>query len=89
MRGFIGEHYLSAAAAQGAGHRAQKARAAADQLRREGTRVHYVRSIFIPEDETCLHLYRAESIEDVRAAAARASLQLDRLTEAVGGGKEP
>ena len=59
------------------------ARAAADQLRREGTRVHYVRSILIPEDETCIHLYRAESIEAVRAAAARASLHLDRLTEAI------
>jgi hypothetical protein len=85
MREFVGEHYLPAEAVHDAGHCAQAARAAADQLRREGTLVHHVRSILIPEDETCIHLYRAESIEAVRVAAARASLRLDRLTEAVSG----
>ena len=63
MREFVGEHYLSSEAAQGPGRCAKAARAAADQLRREGTRVYHVRSILIPEDETCIHLYRAESIE--------------------------
>jgi hypothetical protein len=83
MREFVGEHYLPSEAAQGPGRCAKAARAAADQLRREGTRVYHVRSILIPEDETCIHLYRAESIEAVRVAAARASLDLDRLTGAV------
>jgi len=83
MREFVGEHYLPAEAAQDARHCAKAARAAADQLRREGTRAHHVRSILIPEDETCIHLYRAESIEAVRVAAARASLRFDRLTEAL------
>jgi hypothetical protein len=83
MREFVGEHYFPAEAARDAGHCAKAARAAADQLRREGTRVHHVRSILILEDETCIHLYRAESIEAVSVAAARASLCLDRLTEAV------
>jgi hypothetical protein len=85
MREFVGEHYLPAEAAPHAGRCAEAARTAADQLRREGTRVHHVRSILIPEDETCIHLYRAESIEAVRCAAARASLHLDRLTDAVSG----
>ena len=83
MREFVGEHYLPAEGAPDAGPCAKAARAAADRLRREGTRVHHVRAILIPEDETCIHLYRAESIEVVRVAAARASLRLDRLTEAV------
>jgi Protein of unknown function (DUF4242) len=83
MPEFVGEHYLPAEAAPDARHCAKAARVAADQLRREGTRVHHVRSILIPEDETCMHLFRAESVEAVRAAAARASLRLDRLTEAV------
>ena len=83
MREFVGEHYLPAEAGPDAGHCAKAARAVADQLQREGTRVHHVRSILIPEDETCIHLYRAESMEAVRVAAARASLRLDRLTEAV------
>ncbi len=83
MREFVGEHYVPAKAAKDAGRCSKAARAAADQLRREGTRVHHVRSILIPEDETCIHLYRAESIEAVRVAAARASLPLDRVTGAV------
>jgi hypothetical protein len=85
MREFVGEHYVSGEAAPDAGHCARAAREAADQLRREGTRVHHVRSILIPEDETCIHLFRAESIEAVRVTAVRASLPLDRLTEAVSG----
>lgn len=84
MREFIGEQYLPADDAGAVAHRAGVARAAADQLRCEGTPVHYVRSIFIPDDETCIHLFRADSIEAVRAAARRASLHLDRIAEAVG-----
>jgi hypothetical protein len=90
MREFVGEHYLSAEAVQDAARCATAARVCSDQLRQEGMHVYHLRSIFIPEDETCIHLYRAESIETVRVAAARASLPLDRLTEAVsdtrGGG---
>ena len=83
MREFVGEHYLSAEAVQDAARCATAARVCSDQLRHEGMHVYHVRSIFVPEDETCIHLYRAESIEAVRVAAARASLPLDRLTEAV------
>jgi hypothetical protein len=83
MREFIGEQYLPADDAKAAVRRAALARAAADQVRSEGTLVHYVRSIFIPEDETCLHMYRAVSLEAVKAAAARAPLPLDRIAEAI------
>ncbi|HTW10427.1 MAG TPA: nickel-binding protein [Acidimicrobiales bacterium] len=89
MQEFVAEHYLPAEVTQDAGYCAKAARAAADQLRSEGTRVHHVRSILIPEDETCIHLYRAASIEAVRVAAARASLRLDRLTQAVSGTGAP
>ncbi|MGN6869268.1 MAG: nickel-binding protein [Solirubrobacteraceae bacterium] len=83
MREFVTEQYLSAACSDVAASRASAARRAAEQLTSEGMPVHFVRSIFIPEDETCLHLYRAESIDAVRAAATRASLALDRIAEAV------
>ncbi|HWE33630.1 MAG TPA: nickel-binding protein [Solirubrobacteraceae bacterium] len=83
MREFVAEQYLPAdgraAAAGGAG----AARAAAEELTREGTAIEFVRSIFIPEDETCLHLYLAESRDAVRALAGRAALRLERVTEAV------
>lgn len=83
MQEFIVEHYLPAAGAAVAAQGAAAARRAAEQMAREGIRVQFVRSIFIPQDETCIHLYRADSIEAVRAAATRASLPLERITEAV------
>jgi uncharacterized protein DUF4242 len=67
----------------GAGERAERARRAAEDLTREGTPVRYLRSILLPEEETCLMLYEAASAGDVRAAAGRASLPLARVTEAV------
>jgi hypothetical protein len=83
MRDFVGEQYVPAVGGRPATSWATAARDAAQQLTREGTPVDYVRWIFIPEDETCIHLYRAESIEAVRSAAARASLRLERLAQAL------
>ena len=44
--------------------------------------VRYVHTIFVPEDETCLHLFEADSEADVRAVARQAGLQVDRLLRA-------
>ena len=41
--------------------------------------MHYLRSIFVPEDETCFLLYQAESIDAVRLAAGRAGLRNARI----------
>ena len=45
--------------------------------------VTYVRAIHVPEDETCFHLFEAESAEVVWEAGRRAGLTFDRITEAV------
>jgi hypothetical protein len=58
------------------------ARLAAEQLAREGTAVRYLRSIFIPADETCFYLYEAASPDAVREAAQRAGLRVERIVEA-------
>ena len=83
MRDFVGEQYVSAEDPDAAARRSRAAREASEQLVLEGTRVRYVHSIFIPDDETCLHLYQAESIEAVHNAARRASLRLERVAEAI------
>lgn len=83
MRDFVGEQYLSAGDPDSAAQLACAARRASEELSSEGTPVLYIRSIFIPVDETCIHLYRADSAEAVHAAAARASLQLERVAEAI------
>ncbi|HEY2201384.1 MAG TPA: hypothetical protein VGH56_05825 [Solirubrobacteraceae bacterium] len=83
MHEFVAEHYISATDADGAQRGASIARLAAEQLTREGTPVEFVRSIFIPRDETCIYIYRAGSLEAVQAALARTPLRFERVSEAV------
>jgi hypothetical protein len=83
MREFIAEQYLSGTDAAAAQRGADAARLAAEQLRREGLPVQLVRSMFIPEDETCLYIYRADSIETVQMAITRAALRLEHVAEAM------
>jgi hypothetical protein len=83
VREFVAEQYLPADGAETAARGADAACSAAEQLSREGVAVQLVRSIFIPQDETCIHLYRGDSIEAVQAVAGRAALSLERVTEAV------
>jgi Protein of unknown function (DUF4242) len=45
--------------------------------------VTYVRSIHVPEDETCFHLFEAESAEVVNEAGRRVGLTFDRVAAAV------
>ncbi len=45
--------------------------------------VHYLRSIFVPEDETCFHLFDAASPEALRAAGREAGIEFPRILEAV------
>ena len=52
-----------------AGRHELRAREAAAALTAEGTNVRFLRSIYLPEDETCFFLYRASSME--RSTAAR------------------
>jgi hypothetical protein len=60
-----------------------RARRAATELERAGTPVRYLRSIFVPGDETCFHLFEASSAEIVRETSERAGLSPQRIVEAV------
>jgi uncharacterized protein DUF4242 len=59
-----------------------RARKAGDE--RSGNRVRFVRSVFIPEDETFLCVYAAASAKDVREAARRAGLQVGHVRGVIG-----
>jgi hypothetical protein len=63
-----------------------RARAAAAALSRSGSRTRYVRTMFLPEDEICLHVFEAASREAVLEAARLAGLTDARITEAVERG---
>jgi len=67
-----------------------RARQAAAAMRDEGTQVRFLRSIFVPEDETCFFLFEAPSAEDVLVAAGRAALEGRHLRPTiVPGQREP
>ena len=45
--------------------------------------VRYVRTTFLPADETILHLFEAPSVESLRRAGLLAQLPFERIVEAV------
>jgi hypothetical protein len=53
-----------------------------------GQGVRYVRTTFLPEDETVLHLFEAPSLEEVDRAGRLAALSFQRIVEAVEGASE-
>lgn len=57
--------------------------AAAEELTAAGLHVHHVRSILVPDDETCFHVFEGPSVEAVEEVGRRADLEFDRVTEAL------
>lgn len=60
---------------------ADRARAAATQMRHGGTAVGFLRSIFMPGDEICFLVFEAPSEEAVAEAARRAAIVFERVVE--------
>jgi hypothetical protein len=52
-------------------------------MRREGEQVRFLRSVFVPENDTCFFLYEGTSAQSVRAAATRAQLGVVRVDAAL------
>jgi len=61
----------------------RRARAAAEELSREGVSIQYLRTTFMPDDETCFHLFEAASAEAVEEASTRAELGRARVVPAI------
>ena len=61
----------------------RRARGAADELTAEGTPTRYVRSLYLPEDETCFYVFQACSADAVTAACRRAGIAYERIVAAV------
>lgn len=59
------------------------ARRAAEQVSAAGTSVRYVRSTLLPGDETCFHVFEAESRGAVDDVARRAGLVGARVAEVI------
>lgn len=66
---------------------AARTRRAAAELTGEGTPVRYLRSIFVPEDETHFLLCEAGSADAARETARRAGLGAVRVVDAISRGE--
>ena len=76
---FLVERYLERTRRGDLAAVAEALRRSAQELTREGDPVRYVRSIYLPDDETCLDLYVASSSEVVSQATRRAGVSYDRI----------
>jgi hypothetical protein len=88
MPSFLVETYLARGAAGERQARERRARSAAEEMTREGTRVDFERSIHVPEDEICFFTFTAESGREATLVAERAGLEPLRVVEAISSGKE-
>jgi hypothetical protein len=77
------EAYMPHSHARAARAAGRRVHAAADELSREGRRVAYVRTTFLPNDETCFHVFEAVSSDAVEEASRRAKLGRVRVVAAV------
>ena len=77
------ELYLAEGSRAALEEAARRARAAAESFGARGRSVRYLRSTYLPEDETCLHFFAAASREDVAEAARHAGLTGDRITSSI------
>lgn len=65
------------------GDLASRARAACEALPREGVPVRLLRSVFVPEDGSCLLVFEASDADAVRSAIERAGVPVERVSEAI------
>jgi Protein of unknown function (DUF4242) len=80
---YLVEVYVPRTSPGGADMVAARARAAAAQMRREGTLIRVLRSFFAPEDELWFCLFEARSSATVAEASRRANLEFGRIQKAV------
>jgi hypothetical protein len=53
------------------------------QMSSEGTRIRYLGSTIVPDDEACFCQFEADSANDVAEANRRAGVPFDRIVDAV------
>jgi len=63
----------------------QRLRDAAAAITTDGAAVRYVRSLFLPGDETCFHVFEADSTASVSDTTRRAGVLCARIVEAIEG----
>jgi hypothetical protein len=80
---YLVEDYRPGVPVAALGQAAERLRESADEMRREGKPLRYVRSTIVPPDECCLFLLAAASEDLVRETCARAGVHFDRISTAI------
>jgi hypothetical protein len=80
---YIVEVYEPRTGAGGCAAAAARASSVTEEMRAEGTEVRFLRSLFIPCDETCLYVFEAASLVEVTRAAAQTGIRPGRVVEAI------
>ena len=88
MPSYLVETYLPRGASGEPMARERRARSAAEELTRQGTRVRFDRTIHVPEDEICFFVFDAQSGREAALVAQQAALDPFRVVEAVSSGKD-
>jgi hypothetical protein len=83
MPSYLVETYLARGHAEERAAQQARARSAAVELTRAGTRVRLDGVIHVPEDEICFFVFGAPSSRDAARAAQLAGLDAFRVVEAV------
>jgi len=83
MASFVVESYASEVAVDRQRERAQQAAVLSGSV---GGGVRYIRTTYLPEDETVFHAFEADSSDALRKAIQEAALPFDRIVEAVEAG---
>ena len=84
MPTFLVELYVPRPGAARLSQAARRLRVVAAELRNEGVRVHYLRSLAVPSDELCFHVVEGASADAVAELSRRAALLGVRIVEAFG-----
>jgi hypothetical protein len=80
---FLVETYVPEARPEDARAAGRRVRAEANAASRTGERIRYVRMTFLPRDETCFHVFVADSEEAVADVCRRAGLGSPRILPAL------
>jgi len=62
---------------------AARSRKACEAVSGEGTPVRLLRTVFVPDDGSCLLVFEARDPSAVRSASERAGVSIDRVAEAI------
>jgi hypothetical protein len=83
MPSYLIEVYVPRARTPEVGSTGRRIRAAIEELHRDGVDMRYVRTMILPDDETCFHVLDAPSTAEVERVCERAGVERIRVVSAI------